>query len=276
MFEHPAHFSLDREYSPSSAAPNYRDAVAAYASKSAEVLDTLPGRRLSYGPSPDEYVIVFEPDMPGRRKMLVFIHGGYWQELSADESCFPAGELLERGIAYASINYTLAPDASIAHIAAQCGSALRTIAHEYPDTSFVLAGSSAGAHLAAMLATMDWAPADIRRLSGYLLISGIYDLCPITHTYINAPLKLDLIQARAVSPAFLPVRHVAPSVVCWGEHETSEFKRQSAEHAERLAQHGVPVELFEVSNRNHFDILFDLSDPVTQLGKAVDNLFGEE
>ncbi|UXU89928.1 alpha/beta hydrolase [Burkholderia sp. S-53] len=267
--------TLEREYSPSSVAPDYRETVAAYASESAIVLGTRAHRRLAYGAGEDEYSIVFDAASPDRRLMFVFIHGGYWQALSAEDSCFPAARFLARRISYAAVNYTLAPNATIEEIVGQCGCAIERLTREYPDTNLVVAGSSAGAHLAAMQAVRMHESAEMRqRVVCSILISGIYDLRPLTHTYINAPLKLDPIRARIVSPALLPVRHVAPTLVCWGEHETAEFKRQSAEHAERLTQHGVPVERLEVAGRNHFDILFDLANPTSQLGKAVDNLLG--
>lgn len=267
--------TLEREYSPSSVAPDYRKTVAAYAAESANVLGARAHRRLAYGAAVDEYSIVFDAASSDRRLMFVFIHGGYWQELAAEDSCFPAAGFLARGISYAAVNYTLAPNATIEEMIGQCGCAIEELTREYPDTNLVLAGSSAGAHLAAMQAVRMPESADVRhRVVGSILISGIYDLRPLIHTYINAPLKLDPIRAQIVSPALLPVRQVAPTLVCWGEHETAEFKRQSAEHAERLAKYGVPVERLEVAGRNHFDILFDLANPASQLGKAVDNLLG--
>jgi len=276
MCEQTSNAVLEREYSPSSVAPDFPAIVSAYASRSSSVLETTPSQRLSYGTSADEYAIVFAARARGRHLMVVFIHGGYWQDLAAEDSCFPAKGLLAQGISYAALNYTLAPSASIAQIVDQCAAALHRISSEFPDATLVLAGSSAGAHLAAMLATMEWSSSRSQpRVAGFILISGIYDLRPLTRTYINKPLNLDLAEAKAMSPAFLPVRHPAPTLVCWGEHETSEFKRQSAEHARRLVRYGVSVELLEVSGRNHFDILFDLADPATQLGKAVDNLFGD-
>lgn len=264
---------LAREYSPSSVVPNYRAVVAAYTSESRTVSTSLENHRLAYGPSSDEYSIVFAgrgaPD-----RVVVFIHGGYWQELSADDCCFPAREFVDRGISYASVNYALAPSVSIEAMVQQCAAAIQAIASAYPDASLVIAGSSAGAHLAAMMNTLDWAPGLTTRVKGYVLASGVYDLRPIARTYINAPLKLDSETAVAVSPMFMNPRYLVPTLVCWGEHETAEFKRQSFEFGQRLSSSDVPVQLLEVTGRNHFDILFDLAAPSSELGAAVDHLIG--
>jgi len=264
---------LEREYSPSSVAHDYLAVVAAYTAESEAVSASLVSYRLKYGLPSDEYAIVF-PARTSAGAIVVFIHGGYWQELSAEDSCFPAREFVERGVSYAAVNYTLAPLANIGMMIRQCERAIRAIAAAHPDLKLVIAGSSAGAHLAAMMATLDWEPELETRIKGYVLASGVYDLRPIVGTYINEPLDLSSETALAVSPMFIKTRHRLPTLISWGEHETAEFKRQSLEYAQRLTDDAVPVRLLEVSGRNHFDILFDLATPSSELGAAIEHLIG--
>lgn len=264
---------LEREYSPSSVTSNYRAVVAAYSGESDAVMASLSNYRVSYGDSSKEYSIVFPSRSPDST-IVIFIHGGYWQELSAEDSCFPARDLVQRGIGFAAVNYTLAPLADIETMVQQCARAIRAIAVAHPDAKLVIAGSSAGAHLAAMTATLDLEPEFATRVNGYVLASGVYDLSPIVRTYVNQPLKLSPESAIAVSPMFVTLRHHVPTLVCWGEHETSEFKRQSLEYGQFLSDHDVPVRLLEVAERNHFDILFDMAAPSTEFGAAVDLLIG--
>lgn len=270
---------LEKAYSPSSVAINYREVVADYRASSRRVLACRESLRLSYGETSDEYIILFEP--PGRvaDSLLVFFHGGYWQDLSAEDSCFPAASLLSSGIAYAAVNYTLAPHAGVAAIAAQSAKALKKLAISRPKTRIVIAGSSAGAHLAAMLISTDWLGwgQKTEPFHAAVLLSGVYDLRPLVTTYVNQPLGLDVQSATAVSPSFLTVHAAVPTVVCWGEHETGEFKRQSREYASQLAQAGASVSCYEVPDRNHFDILFDLTDPASRLGaETIELLLGEK
>lgn len=270
---------LNQAYSPSSVASHYREIVLAYGDSSRRTLARANPSRLSYGEAPDEYVILFEHPECGAASLLVFFHGGYWQDLSADDSCFPADSLLSGGMAYAAVNYTLAPHASVAAMVEQCASALKSLATAGRYDRIVIAGSSAGAHLAAMLMSTDWQAWGLTSAPFHaaVLLSGVYDLRPLVTTYINEPLRLDVQSASAISPSLSTIHAAVPTVVCWGEHETDEFKRQSREYASHLTQAGAAVSCYEVPGRNHFDILFDLTDPASRLGAdTIELLLGEQ
>jgi arylformamidase len=276
---------LDREseYSPSSCiGGDYLPFVRAYTSLSVKaVAETQACNaqwvRLGFGNQPHQFIDLCVPVVAdGLVPVVVFIHGGYWQELSSDDSLFAATAFTGAGTAFAAINYTLAPAASLDDIVTECGNALKMLADRASefniDTSrVVVCGSSAGAHLAAMTA-------GVIPLRGVVLVSGIYWLEPLIGTSINDALALDVDAARRNSPGLLPVGQFPPAVVCWGEIETSEFKRQSREFADRLREAG-RVEMFEVPDRNHFDVILDLADTNSMLFRSVTQLttatFGE-
>jgi arylformamidase len=207
--------------------------------------------------------------------VLVFFHGGYWQELSKEASAFAARQCLANGIAYAAVGYTLAPAATLSEIVAECRAAVSWFRRSGdtmgidPDC-LVVAGSSAGAHLAAMTALPT--PLDAPGSSpvkGAVLVSGIYDLEPLIGTSINAALSLDPATAARNSPLRQPLKGFPPSLVCWGENETDQFKRQSRTFAQALQEAGTDCVEFETAARNHFDVILDLADPATQLGRRV-------
>lgn len=270
---------LAREYSPSSVAPNFAEVVSLYGSRSEETLRRIPHSKVPFGTRPEEHVLLFTPDSQVQPKsLLVFFHGGYWQELSARDACFPANALVARGIAYAAVNYTLAPHALLETIVAQCCNAVDVLARRFPGTRIVLAGSSAGAHLAAMLMSIEWRDWGMAEapFSGSVLISGIYDLRPLVRTYVNEALRLDVGRAGQLSPMLRAVRSPVDTIVCWGEHETSAFKWQSTGYAEYLERAATRVSTYEVASKNHFDILFDLTSPETRLGSDTLKLLGED
>ena len=126
----------------------------------------------------------------------------------------------------------------------------------------VLAGSSAGAYLAAACA--DASPTPIR---GIVLVSGIYDVAPLIGTSINDALGLDASTAGALD-LLHGAHRFCPAVVAWGEIETSEFRRQSRAFAARLIADGVACTSLEVPGRNHFDVVLDLADASTPLFDA--------
>ncbi|WP_338807051.1 alpha/beta hydrolase [Pseudomonas chlororaphis] len=267
----------ERAYSPSSVAPGFGSILDQYRQTSLETARSLPApEHLRYGPSEREYLTLFP--CAGDRVMLYF-HGGYWQELSAKDSLFPAAGLLPRGIAYAAANYSLAPQAQLPQIVEQAVQAVCQLQRWYRDrrrrVQTVIAGSSAGAHLAAMLLMEDWQAHGLHTppFDGALLISGIYDLHPLQGTYIDAALKLDATQVHNLSPARLRLQAPVPTAVVWGEIETAEFKRQSIEFGQQLAGQDSLLLMQEIPDRNHFDIVLELNDRASPLGHCVDQLF---
>jgi arylformamidase len=282
----------EREYSPSSAiGGDYQPFIQAYAERSAAARRATPGMlNLRYGGSDAQCLDLFIPSPPDTGHaaqlppLLLFMHGGYWQELSKNESSFGATHCVNQGIAFAALDYPLAPQATVAEIVASCRAALAWLHANAATLGFdaqriIVAGSSAGAQLAAMTAlapdtALPGMPAGAGAacVRAVVLVSGIYELEPLLGTSINIALGLTRRTARALSPALHELKWFPSSIVCWGEVETAEFKRQSRDFAARLAQAGSACSVFEVAQRNHFDIILDLADPATALGRAVASL----
>ncbi|GAA3669906.1 alpha/beta hydrolase [Nocardioides ginsengisoli] len=252
---------------------------AAYASMSAAV--RMQNRPVPYqfGEGEEEVLDLFVPPRDNRTGILhAFLHGGYWQALSKDDASFPAKLFNERGDFYAAVNYTLAPRATLEVIVEQCRKAVEWLHRNAGELGFdpdriILSGSSAGAHLAAMVALTDWAARGVvgDPLKGVVLLSGVYELSPLVHTYINDAVRLTPASALDLSPLLLlrNRRVTVPAVVAWGEHETATFKRESKVMAAALNLNGAGASVLEVSGRNHFNIVHDLSDPSTELGRHV-------
>jgi arylformamidase len=271
---------IEKEYSPSSCVPSEKPFLADYAIRSRNAGQSLACQRdLQWGHSPDE-TLDFFPSASRNAPLLAFIHGGYWQDLSKNESLFAAPDCVANGIAFAAINHTLAPKANVEKIVDQCRRAVAWI-HKQGDAlgfnrdRMFVAGSSAGAHLAAMMLVSGWqktAAVVDNALAGAVLLSGIYDIEPLVGTYIAAPLHLTAADAVGLSPMRLPLGRPVPTIVAWGENETSEFKRQSQSYASRLQAANFPVSAFEIAGANHFDLVLGLADRETTLGRATLNL----
>lgn len=274
-------------YSPSSCiGGNYQPFITAYQTCSADAHTACTQlgatwSTLRYGPQPAHQITLCMPPVQAQAArtptgLLVFIHGGYWQELSAHDSLFSATACIEHGMAFAALDYTLAPAASVADIVAACRKALVWLFQHAQQlgvdpSRIVVAGSSAGAHLAAMVALPGALPdgaGGAYAVHAAVLVSGIYALEPLVGTSINTALALDTASAQLVSPALVPLRGFPTALVCWGAAETDEFKSQSGEFAHALQAVGTACESFEVPLRNHFDVIMDLTDSSTRLGAA--------
>ena len=266
----------ERQYSPSSCVAAIAPYLAAYAARSREAERQFRCQKnLLWGEGPDETFDYF-PAASVDAPLLVYFHGGYWQELSKNESLFAAPDCVANGIAFAAIDYTLAPQATLGAIVQQCRRAIASLHRQAATLGFgarriYVAGNSAGAQLAAMLLVAGWQTAygladDV--VAGGVLLSGIYDLEPLVGTYIDAALHLTDADVATLSPLRLKAGRPVKTIVAWGENETAEFKRQSRAFASALGGSGFPVSAFEVAGANHFDTVFGLANRESVLGKA--------
>jgi arylformamidase len=264
----------EREYSPSSAiGGSYAPFIQAYKDLSQAALAALPQHKtLRYGELPRQQIDFFPAKERGQRPgLLVFIHGGYWQELSKNESAFLAPAWHAAGFAHAVAGYTLAPHASVRQILQECVSAIAYLRAQAATLGFdasriVVAGSSAGGYLAAALA----AHAKLR-IRGIVPISGVFDLRPLVDTSINEALGLTAQEARELSAIALSAH--APAVIAWGEIETTAFKAQSQLLGAQITIAELPVQSMEMQARNHFDVVHELGDPASPLFQAARKLF---
>ncbi len=268
-------YSFDKretEYSPSSViGGNYRPFIDEYKSKSHIARSKVKSKIYKYGKNSSHKIEITVSDFSSNdrlRPLLVFIHGGYWQELSLEESFFSAIHANKNKIGLAAINYTLAPKVTIDQIVDECQSAIEWIFEHSNELGFdskkiVIAGSSAGAHLAAMY-SLKRKP--IYKHYGNILVSGIYNIQPLIKTSIDEALRLDPDEALRNSPLFYELNDFPPTIVAWGEIETDQFKKQSKIFANKLIEERIPVRTIEIKNKNHFDVILDLADYDTPLG----------
>lgn len=199
--------------------------------------------------------------------LVVYIHGGYWQRLSAADSLFNASDALAHGISLHAVDYTLAPEATVMQMVNECIADILSVLNALQPTRVVIAGCSAGAHLAAMSVRHS----SLReRVDGVALLSGIYDVRPIVRTPTNEPLGLTEASATEVSPLLLPqVSPPARALLAVGRSESSEFIRQNREYGELLSRQGAEVATHVVEERDHFNLPYDLLREGTIVGDWV-------
>lgn len=257
---------LEREYTPASRIANIQIYLDDYATRGDHARQTISHQQVKYGQHPDEWFWHAPIDSPATesRKIFVFVHGGFWRRLSANDGTFLTPAWRNLGRDTASINYSLCPSESLEVLVDQTARAIQFLTTMYEPSEMLLVGHSAGAHLVAMNLCTN----NETKYAGALLISGIYDLEPILHTSINNDIKLNATSAQTLSPikhlaqnTTLKVKNNTPVAIVWGENETDEFKRQSSEFASAWSVSN-PASLLrtkEIASRNHFDVLDDLA-----------------
>lgn len=237
-----------------------------------------------YGDDPSEKLDVFLTPRP-HAPVLVYIHGGYWRALDKRDQSFVAASYANAGAMVVIPNYALCPAVTIEHICLQLARALawtwRNAARYGGDPArIVVAGHSAGGHLAAMMLACDW-PAVASDLpagpvGGALAISGLFELEPLRHAPFLAPdLRLDEASVLKLSPATFPAPPRGRLYAVVGAQESEEFIRQNALIRKAWGPVRVPV-CETVPGANHLTVLHDLADPQARLHRLGLDLLGLE
>src|SRR5579883_1563485 len=263
--------ALDAAYNNGAAVADSARFIALWEQRSAALRAAEPRYLdLRYGEAERERIDFFPIAAARPAPTLLFIHGGYWQSRAKEIFSFLAEGPRSLGINVALIGYTLAPEARLDEIVAQCRRGLHWLHAHLAELGgdrerLYLSGWSAGGHLTAMLM-------DEKIIRGALAISGIYELEPIRLCYLNEKLRLDAEEARRNSPLLhLPARppHLLVTV---GSAELPELVRQSETYYAAWHEHGLPGAFIALPGRDHFTAREALAKPDGILTKALERL----
>jgi arylformamidase len=273
---------LEREYNNRELVQDWADYLARWKRESQEARLNWPCLLdLPYGDGIAQTLDWFAPADTRLAPCLVFIHGGWWRSLDKADHSFVAPAYITRGVHVMVVNYSLAPGAALQHIVLDVVRALTWIwqrAQEFgvDATRIVLAGHSAGAHLAALMLAcrFDWIDQRMPRqiVAGAMAVSGVYDLESVRKTaFLQRDLRLSQQAARAMSPVWLPPAGTAPLVLAVGAQESQAFHAQARLMHRRWPHSAKPI---EVQAAHHFAVLDALAQPGSVLHGRLCDLLG--
>ncbi len=225
---------------------------------------------IAYGARQRNRFDLFHPANDNGGPLVVFIHGGYWR--SFDKSVFShmAAGANAHGLTVAVPSYTLCPEVTIPEIIEELRQCCLFLAKTH-GRRLVVAGHSAGGHLAACLAATGWNHYGARPdlVQACLSVSGVFDLRPMLVTPMNDDLRLDAVSAFTASPLLWPMpNHLA--LDSWvGAEESFEFLRQARSLAAAWAGLGLPCRYREVPGKNHFTVPIALTDPESEVTRRL-------
>ena len=238
---------------------------------------TLPDLPYVTGATERQKLDLYLPASPGPHPLVVWIHGGGWENSSRKE--FYGQALVEHGFVVASLGYRLHWDAQFPAQLQDVKAAVRWLrahAGEYGiDPTRVAAwGMSAGGHLAALLGTtgqdrrldvgenldqssavqavMDWfGPADFEHW-GDAAAQATLDLPQsAVARLIGGPVHTHLDAARAASPVTFVDKNSAPFLILHGDRDNIVPLQQSQELDAALRKAGVESTLVVVPGAGH-------------------------
>ena len=274
---------LDMQYNNRERVANHEEIIASLAKRGTVYANSMTYHAdISFGDDADEVLDVYpasngDPAAP----VMIYFHGGYWFSRHKNDFRFIPSGFNAAGATVVVVNYGLIPKIDMAALIRQCQAAVawtyKNIADYGGDPEQIyISGHSAGGHIAAMMLATDWASwgVDGAAIKGALAISGLYDLEPIRHTYMNPTLGFTEDTVATFSPVHLSPTIIPKFVVAVGGAETDEFIRHSTLICDTWAATGMELTLDVVSDLNHFTVLSDLASEGGTLNRHMRTLMG--
>jgi acetyl esterase/lipase len=231
-------------------------------------------RDLAYGPEARQRLDLYLPDgAAADAPLLVFFYGGNWQSGSKDDYRFVGEAFASRGYVTAIPDYRVYPEVRYPDFIGDGAMAVAWLWERHPDRRLFLAGHSAGAYIAAMLALdRRWlGGAGCAPVTAVAGLAGPYDFLPLTDPVLKV-----IFGPEPVSPATQPVTHVAsgapPMLLATGTGDRTVRPRNSVVLTERLRAVGGAAELIEYPNLGHVQIVAALAAPLRFLAPVLDDV----
>ena len=264
-----AEIDYEAEYNNRARVPEHPALIAGWARDAKAWRQSQSFRTISYGPGARHTIDVFASR--GQGDLVMFIHGGYWQARAKEVFTVFAEGPIAHGINVALIGYTLAPEATLDEIVAEIHGGIDFLTGQLPALGaapggIVVSGWSAGGHLTSMALSHP-------RVRAGMAISGIYDLEPIRHSYLNEKLRADEATSRRNSPMTQEGGPLKPLSLVVGSAELPLLRKQTADFAAHRARCVLPVTYEEIPDANHFTIMYEMMSPKGRITTLIRQLF---
>jgi acetyl esterase/lipase len=220
-----------------------------------------------YGPDPRQKLDIY---MPRVNKVpppiIIFVHGGSWQEGNKNGYSFAGRALAAQGFMTLVMNYRLHPKDPYPAFVEDVALVMRWAAENGkssggdPEKIFVM-GHSAGAYNIAM-AVLDERYAAMRpKLSGVVTLAGPFDFLPL-----DSPATIKVFGGLADLPSTQPINHARadapPFLLLHGSADKTVFPRNATALDKALREAGANSTLKMYEGLSHVGIILALSKPL--------------
>jgi len=232
---------------------------------------------LAYGPSPSHRLDLFLPPAAVHpAPLIVFFHGGGWDSGWRRDYRFVGIALAAAGFAVAVPDYRLYPEVRFPDFLADAAAAVAWIRREAPRFGvdpgrIVVAGHSAGAHIAAMLAfdrrwLADAGVDPARDIAGLIGLAGPYDFLPL-----RTPRLAAIFGARPERGQPIAFVHpgAPPAFLAAGLNDTTVDPGNTIRLAARIREVGGSVTTALYGHAGHATILAALWRPLAFLAPTL-------
>ncbi len=243
-------------------------------------------------PTPDGHPLSFlwdRPDSPDAIPCIIFIHGGGWDSCSADLYTRHMREIVRRGSAAASVEYTLKTrGVPISLLIEDCAACVRYIRANavmlgINPGKICVAGESAGGHLALCLGTPGIVPDVGARPDLIVNINGVVDMTGIfcDRFYTDEEMRSSATagewlskyrEEEFYSPIYRVSENNSPVIHFQGLADPVVHPAETLRYHEELVRHGVVSELVLLPGQTHAFILFDYNNPDEVVEKILEQI----
>lgn len=249
---------------------------------------------LSYGPERLQ-ALDFWRARAASAPLTVFVHGGAWRAGDKDVSSktWQVPFFLSKGHGFASVNYRLVPDVGVAQQAEDVARSVKFLVDRADALGvdrrrILLMGHSAGAHLAALVATdgryLQQVGLQVSDIAGVILLDGAgYDVprqMAVAGPMMQRTYRMAFGEDRAQQLALSPMSHAAaPNARAFLvlHVQRPDSAQQSRALSDALRQAGTPADVHGLPGEGrsgHREINIELGDPSYPGTAIVDRWLG--
>ncbi len=262
--------------------------------------DMVATRNIAYGTLGRQQLDVYAPVStevaPTKRPVIVFFYGGSWDSGSKDAYLFVAEALTSKGFIAVIPDYRVYPDVIYPEFLNDGASAFQWTKNNIEKyggdvNNIFVAGHSAGAHIAAMLAfDQTWLTAqklNTASIRGFIGLAGPYDFLPLTSARLR-----EIFPSADIQASSQPIRYARgngpPALLLAGDADTIVGIKNTRNFSARIRDlngrvqekyyvgmgHVKIVTVLAAPFRNGHTVLEDITEFVRAESKADANVAG--